>query len=74
MYWGPKKIIFLIRDIDDAAMAAAPVEISQFVARRSPGGRIGSELDVRNRLHRVRRRFQSKVYLPRSFALYLYWP
>ena len=35
-YWGPKKIIFLIRDIDDAAMAAAPAESCRFVVLRSP--------------------------------------
>jgi hypothetical protein len=40
-YWGPKKIIFLIRDIDDAAMAAAPVKSCQFVVLRSPRGRLG---------------------------------
>ena len=29
--WGPKKLIFLIREIDDAAMAArAPMESCQF--------------------------------------------
>ena len=40
-YWGPKKIIFLIRDIDDATRAAAPVEFCQFVVLRSPRGRLG---------------------------------
>ena len=35
-------------------MAAAPVESSQFVAHRSPRGRIGSVLDVRKRLRRMR--------------------
>ena len=54
MYWGPKKIIFLIRDIDDLTMAAAPVEFCQFVVLRSPRGRLGSVQDVRKRLHRVR--------------------
>ena len=57
-YWGPKKLIFLIRDIDDATMAAAPVETCQFVATRSPWGRIGSVLYTNKRLHRTRRRFQ----------------
>ena len=55
-YWGPKKLIFLIREIGDAAMAGAPVETCRFVARRSLGGRIGSVLDVGNRLPRVRGR------------------
>ena len=35
-YWGPKKLIFLIRDIDDATMAGASVESCQFVVLRSP--------------------------------------
>jgi len=29
--WGPKKLIFLIREIDDAAMAGASVESCRFV-------------------------------------------
>ena len=33
---GRKKIIFLIRDIDRPAMAAAPVESCQYVVLRSP--------------------------------------
>ena len=39
--WGAKKLIFLIRAIDDATMAAAPVEFCQFVVLRSPRGRLG---------------------------------
>ena len=54
MYWGPKKIIFLIRDIDDLTMAAAPVEFCQFVVLRSPRGRLGSVQDVGNRLPHAR--------------------
>ena len=73
-YWGPKKIIFLIREIDDAAMAGAPVESCQSVVLRSPWGRLGVVIVVRNRLRRLRRRCQSKIHLPWSFALYLYWP
>ena len=38
---GAKKVIFLIRDIDDATRAAAPVEFCQFVVLRSPRGRLG---------------------------------
>ena len=63
---GRKKLIFLIRDIDDAAMAAASVESCQFVVPGSPRGRLGSVLDVGKRL---RRRFQSKLHLPWSLAL-----
>ena len=55
--WGPKKLIFLIREIDDAAMAAAPDESCRFVVLRSPRGRLGSVRDVRNRLRRMRGRF-----------------
>ena len=39
--WGPKKLIFLIREIDDAAMTAAPAESCRFVVLRSLGGRFG---------------------------------
>ena len=60
--------------MDDAAMAGASVESCQFVAQKSPRGRLGSLLDMCNRLRRLRRRFQSKIHLPRCFALYLYWP
>ena len=56
--WGAKKFNFLIRDIDDATGAAAPVQSCQSVVLRSPGGRLGSVLDVRNRLRRMRGRFR----------------
>ena len=59
-YWGPKKLIFLIRDIDDATMAGASVESCQFVVLRSPRGRLGSVLDMRNRLRRMRGGFQRR--------------
>ena len=39
-------------------MTAAPVESCRFVARRCPWGRLGSVLDTRKRLHRMRRRFK----------------
>jgi len=55
--WGAKKFNFVIRDIDDATMAAASMESCRFVVLRSPGGRLGSVLDVRNRLRRMRGRF-----------------
>ena len=57
-YWGAKKIIFLIRDIDGPTMTAAPVESCWFVARRCPWGRLGSVLYTCKRLRRVRRRFK----------------
>ena len=63
MYWGPKKIIFLIRDIDDLTMAAAPVEFCQFVVLRSPRGRLGSVLDMGSRLRRMHRCFQQWIQI-----------
>ena len=57
-YWGPKKEFFLIRDIDGPAMRAASVESCQFVVLRSPRGRLGSILDMGNRLSRMRGRFR----------------
>ena len=38
-------------------MAAALVETCQSLPKRPPRGRLGSLVDVRNRLHRMRRRF-----------------
>ena len=38
MYWGPKKLIFLIREIDDATMTGASVESCQFVVLGLPEG------------------------------------
>ena len=39
-------------------MADAPVESGPFVARRSPGDRLGSYVYMVSRLHRMRRRFE----------------
>ena len=61
--WGAKKIIFLIRDIDDATMTAAPVEFCQFVVLRSPRGRSGSGLYTCNRLQRMRGRFHRWIHV-----------
>ena len=68
---GAKKLICLIRDIDDATMAAASVESCRLAAQKPSGSRFGSVLDMCNRLRRLRRRFQINIHLP---ALYLYWP
>ena len=38
-YWEPKKLIFLIRDIDGPTRAAAPVKICQFVVLGFLGSR-----------------------------------
>ena len=54
-YWGPKKVFFFIRGVDDATrVVEAPVECGRFVVQRSPRDRLGSVLDVRLRLHRTR--------------------
>ena len=59
--------------MDDAAMAAAPAESCQFVANRSPWGRLGSVLYTCKRLHRMRRRFEQfwpiSLSRPRSFSM-----
>ena len=60
---GGRKIICLIRDIDDGTMAAASVETCRFAARRSPWGRLGSLLDVRKRLQRTRGGFHRCIHM-----------
>ena len=57
-YWGPKNLFFLIRESDDAAMAGASVESCRFVVLRCPRERLGSFVDMCNRLRRMRGRFQ----------------
>ena len=60
---GRKKIIFLFRDIDRPAMAAAPVESCQYVVLRSPWGRLGSVLYTCKRLHRTRGGFHRWIHI-----------
>ena len=55
---GGRKFFFLIRDIDDATRAGASMESSRSVVLGSPRGRLGSELDMGSRLHRMRGRFR----------------
>ena len=62
-YWGTKNVIFLIRDIDDATMAAASVESCRFVVLRSPRGRLGSVRDMGNRLPRMRGRSHRWIHI-----------
>ena len=57
-FLGAEKLIFLIRDIDDATMAGASVESCQFVVLRCPRGGLGSSRDMCNRLRRMRGRLQ----------------
>ena len=47
---------------------AAPVEYGRFVVRRSPWGRLGSVLDMRNRLHRIRWRSDHIYQFSQSLA------
>ncbi len=61
--WGAKKIIFLIRDIDDAAMAGASMESCRFVVLRSPRARLGSVRDMGNRLPRMRGRSHRWIHI-----------
>jgi len=72
-YWGPKKLIFLIRDIDDATMTAAPVESCRFVVLRSPQGRLGSELDMGNRLPRMRGRSPRCIHISKVLCAPALW-
>ena len=68
---GAKRNNFLIRDTDDDAVAGVSVEFCQFVVRRSPGGRLGSVLDVGNRLRRMHRCFQQWIHIstgPQQYA------
>ena len=71
--WGPKKLIFLIRDKDDAAMAGASVESCQFVVLRSPRGRLGSSRDMCNRLRRMRGRFHRCIHISKVLCALLLW-
>ena len=73
-FLGAKKIIFLIRDIDGPAMAAALAESCQSVILRSPWGRLGSLLHKCKRLRRMRGRFHRWIHLPRCISLQLAWP
>merc|ERR1712091_329044 len=72
-YWGAKKIFFLIRDIDDATMAGASVEPCQFVVLRSPRGRLGSVVDMSNRLHRTRGGFHRCIHISKVLCALLLW-
>ena len=70
---GQEKLIFLIRDIDGRTMTAAPVESCQFVVLRSPWGRLGSLLDVRERLHRTRGGFHRCIHMSKVLCALLLW-
>ena len=58
-YWGAEKSFFICAaTMQPWSMADAPVESGPFVARRSPGDRLGSYVYMVSRLHRMRRRFE----------------
>ena len=61
--WGPKKLIFFICEIDEAAVAGTLVESCRFVVPRSLGGRLGSVLYTCTRLQCMRGRFQLWIHL-----------
>jgi len=71
--WGSKKIISCCRDIDDPAMAAASVETCRFVVLGSLGGRLGSLLDVRKRLHRTRGGFHRCIHISKILCALMLW-
>ena len=71
--WGPKKLIFLIRDKDDAAMAGASAESCRFLVLRGPRVRLGSVPYTCNRLRRLRGRFQRKIHISKVLCALLFW-
>ena len=74
-YWGEKKLISKFAALRPARhKAAAPAETCQSLSKRCPWGRLGSVLYTCNRVRRVRRHFQCKIHLPRSFALHCSGP
>ena len=58
------------------SVAAAPVESCQSLPNRSPWGRLGSVLDTRERLRRMRRRLKHfwSISLSRPLGLAIFWP
>ena len=62
-FLGAEKIIVLIREISDAAMAGASVESCRFVVLRSPRGRLGSVLYTCKRLRRMRGRSHRCIHI-----------
>ena len=70
---GAEKIIFLIRDIDDATRAGASMESCRFVVLRSPGGRFWSVVDVGNRLQRMRAGFRRCIHISKVLCALLLW-
>ena len=70
---GAEKDFFLIRGRGRPTATAAPVECCQSVVLRSPWGRLGSVLDVRNRLHRMRGGFHRCIHISKVLCALLLW-
>ena len=72
---GAEKIDFFnSRYIDDDTRAGASVESCQSVALRSPWDRLGSVLDLCNRLRRMRGRFDRWIHISTGPQLYNWVP
>ena len=54
-------------------MTAASMATCRFVAPRSPWSRLGSELDVRKRLHRTRGGFHRCIHISKVLCALLLW-
>ena len=54
-------------------MTAASMESCRFAARRSPGGRFWSVVDVRKRLHRTRGGFHRCIHISKVLCALLLW-
>ena len=59
--------------IDGPTMTAASMESCRFAARRSPGGRFWSVVDVRKRLHRTRGGFHRCIHISKVLCALLLW-
>ena len=70
---GAKKIFFLIRDIDGPTTAAVSMESCQSVAPRSPWRHLGSVVDVRKRLHRMRGGFHRCTHISKVLCALMLW-
>ena len=68
---GPEKVIFLFAVLTVPKWSVAPVECGRFVVQRSPRGRLGSVLDVRNLPYRLRAYFLLHIQMIKSLASHL---
>ena len=63
----------MVRGADDATMAGASMESCRFVVLRSPRGRLGSELDMGNRLPRMRGRSHRCIHISKVLCAPWLW-